>query len=182
MKMNYVFALVGKSGTGKTTLSKVIGRELSIPVHVTYTTRHPRHTERDGVDYHFVTVDEFTDIEMVEQVEFDGNWYGTGKQSFEQIMHDNKASIIVVEETGLKRLQSLYGKKIIAILLEMEGVTRFELLTRRDGKQAARKRWGTDLRLRFSEVKINHTIYEDGENWIEVKNEITKIIRKKLKQ
>lgn len=54
MKRNLIFAVVGQSGTGKTTMAKMLSEKLHIPTIVSYTTRPRRHNEEDGVDHYFV--------------------------------------------------------------------------------------------------------------------------------
>src|SRR3954468_9450582 len=69
------------SGAGKTTLARMVAESQKLVFSVSYTTRAPRAGERDGVDYKFVTDDEFT--HMIERQEFaewavvHGGRYGT---------------------------------------------------------------------------------------------------------
>ncbi len=56
------------SGAGKTTLARALAQNEKLEFSVSYTTRAPRTGERDGVDYKFVTDEEFT--QMIERQEF----------------------------------------------------------------------------------------------------------------
>ena len=76
------FVVSAPSGTGKTTVCrKVVERDPQIELSVSHTTRSPRPRERDGVDYHFVTREEFDALvdrdAFVEHAEYGGNLYGT---------------------------------------------------------------------------------------------------------
>lgn len=55
MKRNKVlFCILGKSGSGKDTLTKLVSKKLDLPLLVSHTTREMRTGEKDGVEYHFV--------------------------------------------------------------------------------------------------------------------------------
>lgn len=55
MKRNKVlFCILGKSGSGKDTLTKIVSERLNLPLLVSHTTREMRTGETDGVEYHFV--------------------------------------------------------------------------------------------------------------------------------
>lgn len=62
-----ILAICGKSATGKTTLANYLDTyfsSLGVPVHkiVSVTTRPPREGEKNGLDYYFITVEQFTKI------------------------------------------------------------------------------------------------------------------------
>src|SRR5882757_6800902 len=92
------------SGAGKTTLARAVAQSERLEFSVSYTTRAPRPGERDGVDYKFVTDDEFT--EMVGRKEF-AEW-AMAKRELE---HYGEYDYLVVNdnlETALKELSSIY--------------------------------------------------------------------------
>ena len=60
-----MLVLSSPSGAGKTTLSKKIQQsDSSFEISVSHTTRNPRVNEVDGVDYHFVTKDNFLKLSL----------------------------------------------------------------------------------------------------------------------
>jgi guanylate kinase len=73
----------GPSGAGKTTIVKRLPEKCPLPlvVSVSATTRQPRHGEVEGVDYHFLSQDDFARRrqagEFLECMDYAGNWYGT---------------------------------------------------------------------------------------------------------
>lgn len=75
--------ICGPSGSGKSTLLKKLRAELpdTFALCVSHTTRKPRPGETDGVEYHFVTVEEMQAAiergEFLETATFSGNMYGT---------------------------------------------------------------------------------------------------------
>jgi guanylate kinase len=84
-----LFVVSAPSGTGKTTLlRRVIARLPGLSFSVSHTTRPPRPGEKDGIDYHFVSKDEF--LEMVDQglflehAEVHANLYGTSRETIDR--------------------------------------------------------------------------------------------------
>lgn len=104
--MSNLFLFVGPSGSGKTT----VARHLDAPVAVSLTTRGPRPGEQDGVDYWFVTPEEFesrVNSEAVEQhINYAGNRYGLDMNILRQQLIDNPTVIAIVDPDGAKFLTS----------------------------------------------------------------------------
>lgn len=84
MKKYNVIALIGEAGAGKDYLYRtLVDSYPEVNGLVSYTTRPPREGEVDGVNYHFVSREEFEkqidDGKMLEYTEFRGWYYGTSK-------------------------------------------------------------------------------------------------------
>ena len=80
-----VYIISAPSGSGKSTLVNEILKAIpGLDFSISYTTRPPRGSERNGKQYHFVTRAEFDRMvradEFLEHAEFDGNCYGTARQ------------------------------------------------------------------------------------------------------
>ena len=102
-----LIVLIGKSASGKTTLEKYISDNFRYEKIVSHTTRTIRDGEVDGVDYHYVSEDEFNRMklndELVEHATFN-NWsYGISKKEIE----DKKDAVVVVNPAGFRRLRKL---------------------------------------------------------------------------
>ena len=81
-----LIVLSGPSGVGKSTvISKLLSERKDIYFSVSFTTRKPREGEVDGVNYNFVSREEFErmieDGELLEYAEYVGNYYGTSLRS-----------------------------------------------------------------------------------------------------
>lgn len=103
--MKKIFVLVGESGSGKDTIAReVLTNNLSRVV--TTTTRQIRYNESEGIDYYFITEDEFKlKIENNEFIEFNKfkTWYyGLTKQSLLSNPHDNL--LLILNPSGLHSL------------------------------------------------------------------------------
>ena len=85
MKDNIMVILSSPSGVGKTTLTKKIQQKYqSFKISVSHTTRSPRSNEVDGVDYHFISNNEFQKLisknRFYEYAKIFENYYGTLKK------------------------------------------------------------------------------------------------------
>lgn len=83
--------LTGKTASGKDTIKFALLRKYPLLKKVTTTTsRAPRSNETDGIDYHFLTRDQFESKiqkgDFAEYVEYGGNLYGTQKKELEQTL------------------------------------------------------------------------------------------------
>jgi guanylate kinase len=101
----------GPSGAGKTTLLKRLFARASVPLvaSVSATTRRPRPGEVDGVDYHFLTKDEFARrFEVYER----GDWYGTLKQEVAPRLSDGKWVVLEIDVQGTLAVLRHYPEAI----------------------------------------------------------------------
>ena len=58
-RRGFLLALSSPSGAGKTTLAKRLLQHTDLQLSISVTTRQPRPKEKDGVDYHFITIEQF---------------------------------------------------------------------------------------------------------------------------
>lgn len=76
-----IIALFGESASGKDTIQKWVATNYDVNSIISCTTRPKRENERNEVDYHFLSVDDFTKTllkgEMLEATDFRGWFYGT---------------------------------------------------------------------------------------------------------
>jgi guanylate kinase len=114
-----LFVISGPSGVGKDALiEKVVAQDPAIRRSVSYTTRRPRPTERDGVDYSFVTREEFERLidqgEFLEYATYDGNLYGTSARRVADLEAEGFDVILKIEVKGAEQVrQRLPGATFI---------------------------------------------------------------------
>lgn len=103
--------LTGPSGAGKDSLLSHI-RQLGRPYHfvVTATTRPPRAGERHGVDYFFVSQDEFEAMrdrgELLEYARVYGRWYGVPKEPIQRALAEGKDVFTRTDVQGARYIRS----------------------------------------------------------------------------
>lgn len=106
MKKGLLIVFSGPSGVGKGTIRKLFfdRPELNLDFSVSMTTRQPRVGEVDGVDYFFVTEEEFKksieNDEFLEYAEFVGSYYGTPKAYVEKLRNEGKNVLLEIEVQG----------------------------------------------------------------------------------
>ena len=118
---NIMVILSSPSGVGKTTLTKKIQQKYrTFKISVSYTTRPPRSNEVDGVDYHFVSKDDFEKLmsenKFYEYAKIFENYYGTLKQSVDQTLLTNDI-LFDIDWQGTKQLSKFNNLNLIKIYL-----------------------------------------------------------------
>ena len=103
------FIIAGPSGVGKgTIIKKLFERRDNLYFSVSATTRAPRPGEMDGVDYHFISREQFQDWigknAFLEYAEFVGNLYGTPKKFVDEAMDSGKDVILDIEVQGAEQV------------------------------------------------------------------------------
>ncbi len=101
---NIIVTLTGPSCSGKTTLTQQLVATTKFTEVISTTTRPKREGDVNGVSYHFVSSDEFEDIEMLESIEYNGNRYGGSIAEFEEKFDSGKIPVIVVEPHGMEQI------------------------------------------------------------------------------
>ena len=120
--MNNLFAISGPSGTGKTTLCRGLQKKLpEVSFSVSCTTRKKRFNEIDGQDYHFISIEEFTeDISNNKFIEYEtvhGDYYGTLKKTVEDSILNKKLLLLEVDVKGAKTIKCLYPDNLVTIFI-----------------------------------------------------------------
>lgn len=105
-----LFIISAPSGAGKTTLARGLNEALpNTAFSISHTTRPQRRNETHGVDYFFVSDQEFR--EMVKQGEFleyarvFGNWYGTSKAAVRELRERGKTVLLDIDWQGARKVR-----------------------------------------------------------------------------
>ncbi len=112
------------SGAGKTTIThEMIRRIPSLAFSISATSRPPRGEEKNGVEYYFLTVEEFKQkVEKDEFVEweevFPGRFYGTLKSEFDRMMGENKVPVFDIDVKGGFNIKQKFGDNALFIFVK----------------------------------------------------------------
>lgn len=104
-----LFVLSGPGGVGKSTITKALADHPDFWVSVSATTRTPRIGERDGVDYFYISDEEFqrriANNEFLEWAEFAGNKYGTPVSQVQEKLQKGLNVVLEIEIDGARQVR-----------------------------------------------------------------------------
>jgi guanylate kinase len=111
----------GPAGSGKGTVNAELLKTGDFVYSVSATTRAPRPGEVDGVNYHFITEEDFrtriAEGGMLEYTQYCGNFYGTPKKEAEEVLASGKHLILEIEVDGAMQVKSRYPEAVLIMLL-----------------------------------------------------------------
>ncbi len=152
--------LSAPSGAGKTTIMKRLLQMFpELEFSISATSRAPRHTECDGVDYHFLSPDEFTrrvaagDFVEWEEV-YAGTCYGTLKSELERIWAKGHTIVFDVDVMGGISLKKIFGERALSIFVMPPSI---EELRCRLVSRATDAPETIDRRVAKAELEISHS-------------------------
>jgi guanylate kinase len=116
-----VFVITGPSGVGKGTLIRgLLSRVPSLELSVSATTRPPRPGEQDGVDYHFLTPEQFEARvaagDFVEHAEYSGNRYGTLRSELERRLKTGAGVVLEIEVQGARQIRAAMPEAVAVFI------------------------------------------------------------------
>ena len=111
----------GPAGSGKGTVNAKLLKSPEYAISVSATTRAPRPSEVHGVDYYYITKEEFEQRiahgEMLEYTSYCGNYYGTPKKEAEAVLESGRNLILEIEVEGAMNVKRLYPEAVLIMLL-----------------------------------------------------------------
>ncbi|VXB67685.1 guanylate kinase [Burkholderia sp. 8Y] len=117
-----LFMVVAPSGAGKSTLvNALLAQDPAIRLSVSYTTRDPRPAETNGVQYHFVSVDDFMERhdkgEFLESAEVHGNYYATSRLWIEDQMKMGHDVLLEIDWQGAQQVKKRFRNAVEIFIL-----------------------------------------------------------------
>ena len=159
------------SGSGKTTLCKALKLvEPEIEWSISYTTREKRPIEENGVDYFFISEEEFEDLiiqeHFVEWQNVHGYYYGTSLSNLEDAIENNKTMLIEMDVKGSMSIKKLFPDQTFSIFIMPPSISQLRERLRSRGTDSERrinirlKRFQEEMEFRekFDYVMINEDL------------------------
>ena len=168
-KPGKLLVVSGPSGVGKSTITNQLRTDDRFWISVSVTTRRIRTGETNGVDYHFVSEEEFAKMieknEFLEWANFAGAKYGTPRKSVEEALASGKNVILEIELNGARQVRK-NTKDAVLIFIEPPS---WEELTTRLINRGTESEHSTQARLErakeelsaateFDHIVINHQV------------------------
>nr|WP_321499216.1 guanylate kinase [uncultured Dethiosulfovibrio sp.] len=134
-----LFVLSGPSGAGKGTVRKEVFRRIEgLSFSISCTTRLPRHGERDGVDYRFISRESFLEMvdrgEFLEWAEVHGNLYGTLWHDVDKILDDGRDVVLEIDVQGALQVMNKCDD-VVSIFLSPPSTEELERRLRARGSE-----------------------------------------------
>ena len=185
-----LFIFSAPSGSGKSTIVQWLMKEhpeLKMAFSISATSRAPRGTEQNGVEYFFLTVEEFEqrirNNEFLEYEEvYKGGFYGTLKEQVEKQLEAGQNVVFDVDVKGGVNIKKFYGKRALSLFIQPPSV---EELRRRLVGRATDSPEKIEERLAKAEYELSvapqfdHIVVND--NLDDAKTETLKLVTEFLK-
>ena len=185
--MNKIVIFSAPSGSGKSTLIRWLMSKMDVfEFSISATSRSPRGTEQNGIEYYFLTPEEFkqkiANDEFLEYEEvYTDKFYGTLKSEVERINMAGKVAIFDVDVKGGMNIKKFYGERALSVFIQPPSIEalRTRLIGRStDSLEVIEERIRrAEFELSFADKFDKVVINDDLET---AKTEIEKIIKKYL--
>lgn len=179
-KKYFPIIISSPSGGGKSSIcDEILKKNSDITYSISYTTRKPRKNEKNGVDYFFITKNEFLKMrkkgEFIEWAKVHNFYYGTSKKFIENTLSQKKFIILDIDTEG--------AKKFVKELPETFSVFLFppnmEKLESRLRKRKTDSEKVIQLRLKNAKKEFNEAWWY---NLLIVNDEIPRVVKKILSE
>lgn len=157
MKRGKLIIFSAPSGSGKSTIiNYLLTKGLHLAFSISATSRPPRGTEQNGVEYYFLSLEEFKEkIENDEFLEYEevypNRFYGTLKAPIEKQLEEGYNVVFDVDVKGGCNIKNFYGDKALAIFIQPPSI---EELRRRLEKRGTDKPEVIDDRIARAEYEL----------------------------
>jgi len=164
---NKLILITAPSGAGKTSIVQHLMKAYpQLAFSVSATTRKPRGNEKEGVDYYFISEEEFSKKihhkEFLEwEMVYEGKYYGTLKSEIERIWALKKVPVLDIDVQGAIHVQQQYPVNTIAIFIQAPSLE--ELKNRLQGRGSETEE---SLQARVSKASYEMTFKKHFENVI----------------
>lgn len=173
----------GPSGVGKdATLKSMQARGAPFHFLVTTTTRPRRPTEVEGIDYHFVSTDEFQDKlargDFLEHANVYGNWYGNSRSDIEAALARNSDVIMRIDVQGAATIRQRVEGAIFIFLISTLDELEARLRARKtESEDALRVRLNTAAQEMQESAHFDYCLPNHDSHLDQTVDDITAIIR-----
>ncbi len=168
-----MLVLSSPSGAGKTSIcKKILGLDRKITMSISYTTRTKRRSEKEGLDYFFVSKKKFDDLKknnfFVEYANVFDNWYGTPKSFIEENLEKGQDVIFDIDWQGAQKLSDFSKNDVVSIFILPPSN---EALVQRLKKRAEDSKQTVTKRMSKAKSEISHWIEYD---YVLINNDLDK--------
>ncbi len=119
MVKSKLHVFIGPSGCGKSRVAEEL-KEQGFSELISHTTRPKRIGEQHGVNYYFVSEEEFLQTDLIEWTLYNKNYYGLSQKEVEDKLQTGADLIAVVDLEGMKNLKSLFKEAVTTYFIQTD--------------------------------------------------------------
>lgn len=167
-KKGLLIVISGPSGSGKgSVIEKVLEKNDNLWLSISCTSRSPRGSEVDGVEYYFIKREEFEEKirngEMLEYAKYADNYYGTPRKYIKEQLDNGKDVILEIEIQGALKVQELLPETLFIFILppSMDELKRRLRSRNTESAEVAEKRFKTAYQEINELSKYNYVVVND---------------------
>ena len=185
--MKNLIIISAPSGAGKTTLCRALQKEnTDIEWSISYTTRIKRKMEKNGTDYHFISISEFQSLiknnSFAEWERVHGHYYGTEKRTLEIAISKNRILLLEMDVIGAISIKRLYPKNTFSIFISPPSINHLRERLLKRGSESLKRietrlnrfKKEMDYKNKFDHIMINDEFDIAKEELIKIVNKLKK--------
>lgn len=164
-----IVIITAPSGAGKTSITRYLMQQYpQLAFSVSAATRPPRANEQNGVDYYFITEEDFrrkmdADAFLEWEMVYPGKYYGTLKSEMQRIWNNKQVPVLDIDVKGAMRVQELYPGQTLSLFIEAPSLEALEQRLRNRGTETPeslrarldKAAYELSFRTHFDQVIIN---------------------------
>lgn len=131
-----LYVISGPSGSGKSTICRILEKEDNIKISVSATTRKPRKGEKDGINYYFLSREEFEEKikrnAFYEYARVFENYYGTLRETVDEMLSQGFDVILEIDVQGAVQIMEKRPDAVTIFILPPDRKTLLERLSGRE--------------------------------------------------
>jgi guanylate kinase len=141
---NKLIIITAPSGAGKTSITRHLLRTFpeKLTFSISASTRQARSDERNGIDYYFMSTEEFREKiqnnEFVEwEIVYEGKYYGTLKSEMQRSWNENKVPLLDIDVKGAIHIKQQFSSACLSIFIEPPSIDELKKRLQSRGSETA---------------------------------------------
>ena len=185
---NKIIVITAPSGAGKTSITNYLIKKFpQLAFSVSAATRLPRENEKHGVDYYFMSTEEFNqkilDKAFIEwEMVYEGKYYGTLKSELHRIWNNGQIPVLDIDVKGAIHVQQQYPVNILTIFIEPPTIEELQRRLRSRGTETDESLQARINKAAFEisfKTQFGHTVMND--NLTRARQQAAQIVEEFLK-
>lgn len=171
--MKKIVIITAPSGAGKTSITHFLLNKIpQLSFSISAATRQPRANEKNGVDYYFLSVEDFknkiNENAFVEwEMVYEGKYYGTLKEEIERLWKEEKIPLLDIDVKGALHVQQQFANNSLSIFIEPPSVEELKKRLQSRGTETAetlttrvnKAEYELSFKYQFNKIIVNDKLH-----------------------